>query len=543
MKRALKIIGIVLAVLIVALIALPFTLNVNSFRPKLESELSSALGRQVKVGNLDLSILSGGIAAENISIADDPAFSTDPFIRAKSLKVGVELMPLIFSKTLRITDLTLDEPQVVLLRSTSGTWNFSSLGGGSKSTSQGTSNPNLSVAKLKVSNGSVSIGNAGSNKKLHTYDKVNITVKNFSFASQFPFTLSAGLPGGGDLNLDGTAGPISPTDASLTPLEAKIDVKRLDLAASGFVEPGSGISGVTDFDGTLKSDGSVLHSNGTVNADRLKLVPKGAPAGRPVQVKYAVEHDLQKQSGQLSQGNVVMGKALAKLGGTYRMQGDSTFVNMKLSGQSMPVNDLQVMLPAVGITLPPGSSLNGGTLSTTLGISGSTDKLVITGPIRLSDTRLAGFNLGSKLAAISKLSGSTQTGTDTSIQNLSTDLHFSPSGIQTQNINLTVPALGVLTGSGTISPGGEMDYKMNANLAGAAVTGLTQMAGLGAKGARLPFFVRGTTSNPTFVPDVQGIVNSQIQNQLQKGLQDNGKSGGIFGKIGGLFGRKKQEKK
>ncbi len=543
MKRALKIIGIVLAVLIVALIALPFTLNVNSFRPKLESELSSALGRQVKVGNLDLSILSGGIAAENISIADDPAFSTDPFIRAKSLKVGVELMPLIFSKTLRITDLTLDEPQVVLLRSTSGTWNFSSLGG-SKSTSQSSTNPNLSVAKLRVSNGSVSIGNAGSDKKLHTYDKVNVTVKNFSFASQFPFTLSAGLPGGGELNLDGTAGPISPSDASLTPLEAKVDVKRLDLGASGFVEPSSGISGVADFDGTLKSDGSVMHSSGTVNADRLKLVPKGAPAGRPVQVKYAIEHDLQKQSGQLTQGNVIMGKALAQLGGTYRMQGDSTFLNMKLSGQSMPVNDLQAMLPAVGITLPPGSSLNGGTLSTTLGISGSTDKLVITGPIRLSDSKLAGFNLGSKLAAISKLSGSSQTGPDTSIQNLSTDLRFSPSGIQTHDINLTVPALGVLTGSGTISPGGEMDYKMNANLAGSAVTGLTQMAGLGNKGASLPFFVKGTTSNPTFVPDVKGIVNSQIQNQLQKSLQDNGKSGGgIFGKIGGLFGRKKQEKK
>ena len=116
MKRALKIIGIILGVLILALIALPFGLNVNTFRPRLESELSSALGRKVTVGNMGLSLFAGSLSADDIAIADDPAFGSDPFVRAKSLKVGVELRPLIFSKVLNITDLTLDQPQVLLLR-------------------------------------------------------------------------------------------------------------------------------------------------------------------------------------------------------------------------------------------------------------------------------------------------------------------------------------------------------------------------------------------------------------------------------------------
>ena len=94
MNRILKIVGIVVAVLLLVVIALPFLINVNSFRPKLESELTTALGREVKVGNLSLSILSGSVSAEDLSIADDPAYSKDPFIRAKSLKVGVEVMPL-----------------------------------------------------------------------------------------------------------------------------------------------------------------------------------------------------------------------------------------------------------------------------------------------------------------------------------------------------------------------------------------------------------------------------------------------------------------
>ena len=96
--KALKIAGIVVAVLLLIIIAIPFLINVNSFRPKLESALTEALGREVKVGNLSLSILSGSVSAEDLSIADDPAFSKDAFIRAKSLKVGVEVMPLIFSK-------------------------------------------------------------------------------------------------------------------------------------------------------------------------------------------------------------------------------------------------------------------------------------------------------------------------------------------------------------------------------------------------------------------------------------------------------------
>ena len=224
MKRALKIIGIVVGVLLLALIALPFGLDVNSFRPKLEAELSSALGRKVTVGNLGLSIFAGSISAQDIAIADDPAFGNDPFVRAKSLKVGVELKPLIFSKTVNITDLTLDQPQVLLLRSPNGTWNYSSLGGKSSTPSpQSSSNPNLSVAKLNVTNGRVSLANTSTPGKLHNYENVNVTVKDFSFTSRFPFTLAANLPGGGDLKLDGQAGPINPADASATPLDAKIE--------------------------------------------------------------------------------------------------------------------------------------------------------------------------------------------------------------------------------------------------------------------------------------------------------------------------------
>ena len=97
MKRILKIVAIVVGVLILIAIAIPFFIDANTFRPTLESNLTSVLGRQVKVGNLSLRLLAGAVSADDISIADDPAFSKSPFVQAKSLKVGVEMMPLIFS--------------------------------------------------------------------------------------------------------------------------------------------------------------------------------------------------------------------------------------------------------------------------------------------------------------------------------------------------------------------------------------------------------------------------------------------------------------
>jgi AsmA protein len=186
--KALKIIGIIIAILVVTVVVLPFVLNVNDFRPRIETELSAALGRQVKVGNLKLSILTGSVSADDLSIADDPAFSATPFVRAKALDVGVQMIPLIFSKSLQITNIALDEPQVILLRSNSGKWNFSTLGNKNAAKPTESSNPNLSVGKLTVKNGSLSMGSMGTSNSLvkpTVYQNVDVSVQDFSLTSQF----------------------------------------------------------------------------------------------------------------------------------------------------------------------------------------------------------------------------------------------------------------------------------------------------------------------------------------------------------------------
>jgi AsmA protein len=593
MKKARKWIGIAVVILIVIVLVLPFLINVNAFRPRIESELTNALGRKVTVGNLSLSLWSGSLAADNIAIADDPAFSNAPFVKADALNVGVNMIPLIMSKTLEVREITLTRPQVTLLRTPAGKWNFSSIGSqpgeGSpapsgngtqaqapaksatpksgqtkpspepsqqttpasapspeqKSSSEQGLEQNLSVGKLNIRSGQISVADTNNAPgKARVYRSVDLSVKDFSFTSQFPFELTADLPGGGNVKLDGTGGPINRADTSLTPLQAKISVNQLDLAKSGFIDPSSGFSGVANFAGTVESDGNQARSMGNATADKLKLSPKGTPAQRTVSLKYATTYELQKQIGQLTQGDVSVGKASAKLSGSYDLHGQSPVLNMKLNADSMPVDDLQTLLPALGVTLPSGSSLQGGTLTADLTINGPVDKMVIAGPVKLANTKLAGFDMGSKMSAISALTGA-KTGPDTSIQNFSSDVHYSPAGIQTQNVNLVLPALGTVTGSGTVSPQNALDYKMTASLNGSVVSGASRMAGLSGNGASIPFFIQGTAADPKFVPDVKGIVGSQLSNQLSNRLGSQVPGGqnaqGAIKALGGLFGKKKKQ--
>ena len=125
------------------------------------------LQRQVKIGDLRLSLWSGSLTADNLSIADDPAFSHSAFLSAKSFRVGVEMMPLIFSKALHVTRLTIEKPAVTLLRNPAGKWNYSSLAArrsGHPSKSGGAS-PDLAIKKLELKDGRVAVGSTTSPKQ------------------------------------------------------------------------------------------------------------------------------------------------------------------------------------------------------------------------------------------------------------------------------------------------------------------------------------------------------------------------------------------
>src|ERR1700687_6052644 len=588
MRRTLRVILIVVAVLIVLVLGAPFLIPVNQFRPTIEEKASAALGRKVDVGNLSLSLFTGSLAADNLSIADDPKFSKSPFLTAKSIKVGVQLLPLILQKDLNITRIVIDSPEVTLLRSSGGEWNYSSFGASAAKHQTQTPSPSnageFSVEKLELRNGRVIIGSTGSPKR-STYDKVALTASNVSLTTKFPVTLTANLPGGGDLKLDGTVGPLDQENTALTPVNAKLTVNNLNLATTGLLDPSLGLGGLLDLNATIASQNGEARVSGSAKLSKALLVAGGSPAAIPVVVDFNTKYDLRKNRGFLEPSTLKIGNAVAHLSGTYEVPADSegVILHVKVEGHNMPAQDLEAFLAALGLHMPSGASLQGGTLSTNLELSGPTNKLVTSGNVGLFNAKLAGFDLGSKLSAVSKLVG-LNTGKDIDIEKMTTNLHMAPTGIEAQNFQAVVPSLGTVVGNGTIDAKNNLDFKMAATLknaiggaagaAGSAATGAASnaLSGLlgnvtgggggaaggllgncknasGGSGLTLPFQVKGTMSDPKIISDVGGVAAGMLKSQLScfggssqakaSPQQQQQNPNNPVDAIGGLFKKKK----
>jgi AsmA protein len=560
MKRTLRIVAIVVVVLIVLVVIVPFLIPVDKFRPTIEEKASQALGRKVELGNLSLSLISGSLSAESISIGDDPKFGSSPFLTAKSLKVGVEIMPLIFSKTLNVTGITIESPEVVLLHNPAGQWNYSTLGGAAKSQERhaSTSPADLSVQKFSLKDGRIVVGSTA-NQKRSTYDHVSVVASNFSMTSRFPVTVTADLPGGGKFKLDGAAGPIDQTDAALTPIDAKLEVTSLDLASTGFVDSSAGLGGLLDLSANLSSQNGEAEVKGNTKISRALFIAGGSAAGVPVTVDFNTKYNLRKSTGALDPSTLKIGSAAAHLNGTYQTAGEATVVNIKLAAKDMPAKDLEAFLPALGIILPKGTSLQAGTLNADLNLTGPLSKLVTTGDVGLFNGKLAGFDLGSKMSSIASLAG-IKSGKDLDIQKLTTNLRMAPDGLKAENFVAVVPSVGNLSGAGTVDSKNNLDFKMAATLTSTLgdvgspvsdVSGLLGKAtggGSGCKtGTTVPFLIHGTTADPKFIPDVGGLAAGMLKSQLgcAAGLgsgagKDAGKApADAINTLGGLFKKKK----
>jgi AsmA protein len=535
MGRIARYVGIAVVVLLLVLISLPFLINANEFRPTLESQLSQALDRPVKVGDLKLSPLSGGVVAADLSIADDPAFSQAPFVSAKSMKIGVELWPFISSRKLNVTEITIEGPEIVLLQNPAGVWNFSRLGQPNTPAAPSGGKLDLSVKQVTISGGRLSVAQAGGKSKPMALENVNIQLQNFSPTSIMPFSLTASVAGGGDVKIKGKAGPLNQTDTVLTPVEVTLNVSKLDLAGSQLTTPASGIAGVVSLDGGAGSNGQSLQVKGRLKVEKVKLVRNGSPGGRPVEFDFTVAYDLRNRSGLLSQGDIHIGAAQAALTGTFAMRGESTVLNMNFNGPNMAVSELEAMLPAVDIVLPKASSLQGGSASARLAIQGPTDRLVASGTIGLRNALLAGFNMGSAMSTVAKFAG-IQAGSNTEIQSFSTNIRMAPEGIAADNLQLIVPSLGSMTGGGTISASHALNFTMRATvqIAGGVMSMIGQSGG-----TTVPFFIEGTSSNPVFRPDAKGLAAEGSKTLERMGIDAAKKRGG--GVLGGfLDGLKKK---
>jgi AsmA protein len=513
-KRGLKIVGAVVLIFLAVLAAIPLFVNANQFRPLLESRLSAMLGREVRIGSLSLSMFSGKVSANEVTIAEDPAFGPGPFARANRLDIGVEMGPLILDRKLNVTAVEIVEPEVTLALGPDGKWNISTLGAkaapapAAQQIPAESKMPGFEVRSVAIAKGRFTLKRSGSPPQV--IDNIDIDLKNLTPDAPFDFTLTAQRPEGGSIRLEGKAGPLS-SGALHPPAEAAFRIPKLDLQKAGLVDRSSGISAVANLTGNVNWRNNQIQLNGRLAAEQVKLAKGGLPAARPVNVDFGIAHDVTNRRGRLQDATLHVGSAVAKLAGSYDLNGKEPSFALKFAADKMAVPELAAMLPALDIQLPNGSSLEGGTLSADFTMAGTLDRFSASGPISIDNTRLANYDLGSKLKTAGALLG-IETSPNTEIQTLRATVKHTPEGTAFEGIQLTVPTIGEITGVGAISPANELRF----NLLALVHTRGAVVAALGQKGdTRVPFVITGTASNPVVKPDVNAIANQKIQQALK----------------------------
>ncbi len=527
-------------VVLAGLIAVPFLIDVNQFRPQLEAQASAALGRKVTLGHLRLSLLSGYIVAHDIEIADNPSFSASNFLTANALRIDVKMKPLVMHKQLNITGIVIDHPEIMLLRRDDGIWNFSDMASAGQNASVSTSTPGadqISIAKFSVKDGKVTISALNRPASVKTFDHVNITITDIAKASQVGFELTTLLPGGGDANLIGKVGPANTENLAHTPLQAALKINGLHIESCGFLDPASGITGVASLDGSLESDGATATLRGNFSGSNLKLAPGGTPAHTVVSVNYTAHVKYGELSGDLAQGDIAVGKAQAHLTGTFLNSDQGMAVAMHLSAPSLAIDELQPMMPALAVRLPQGSHLQGGTLSADLTIKGPLAAPVITGPVKITSTTLVGFNMGQQLGKSATYAGKAVSTPDTYIASMSFVTTMTRTEVRSDNIVTDIPSVGISTGSGTMSPAGVMNYTVLAYPTGGMAGKLTKMATVGSGNGRIPITVTGTIENPIITPDVKASAKI-LASETAKGAVSV-----PVHAVGGFFSRKTEQVK
>lgn len=125
MRKLVKIIGAVVAILILALVSIPMFISADYLKGQLVAQVKQATGRDLVIkGNASLTLFPNiAIRVEDVTLGNPAGFATPHFVKIAKLETGAALQPLL-NKQLRITGITLEGADVNLEETASGAKNW-----------------------------------------------------------------------------------------------------------------------------------------------------------------------------------------------------------------------------------------------------------------------------------------------------------------------------------------------------------------------------------------------------------------------------------
>jgi len=249
MNRALKWIGIVIGVCIIvvvaALLIIPQFIDVQKYKPLLQSQVTEFTGRPFSIGDdLRLSLFPWiGVSFSDLSLGNAKGFAEKEFVAVKSFDVSVKLLPLL-SKDIQIKRFVVHEPDIVLVKNKDGSvnWAFPKAAETKAETKKepagGMNLPikALTVGDFAIENGTVLwIDHTNGTRKEVT--GVNLTLGDVSLEKPIKLDLSAQMDNK-PLAVSGTVGPVGKTIGQ-QPVALDLTVEALNelkLLLKGSVE-------------------------------------------------------------------------------------------------------------------------------------------------------------------------------------------------------------------------------------------------------------------------------------------------------------------
>ena len=361
--------AIVVALLAVAVLGL---LNINSLiarnKDYLIGRAEDALGRKISVGEVEATLFSGiGVRLSNFVMADDPAYSSGEFVRAKDVQVNVKFWPLL-RKEVQIKRVILHDPVISVVRNPAGNFNFSTIGKRAKEKKavekekKETAEKPAGQAEFPVSLIDISSGDIRYLDRKEGTDvrvrQVDLEVEDIDFNRAFPVKLAAAIfSDKQNLKLTSNVGPLrADGDFNQVPLEGEINIDPLDMTRLKSAAPKlqtvlskdldlAGVFRVKDlkFKGTVKDfalSGAVEGNDGAVRYGKTFQKPAGMPLMLNADARYA--------------GNkLIMRKALLKLH-TLELAaagdvvlGDAPLFNLSVDSKPASLEGWDKVIPAI----------------------------------------------------------------------------------------------------------------------------------------------------------------------------------------------------
>jgi uncharacterized protein involved in outer membrane biogenesis len=380
-RKVLVFLGVSVICLAIATLTLWASFDVNRYRPQIEASLQEKFGRDVHLGEMHVSFLPLGFRVHKASISESPAFGAEhSFAEVDMLTVRPRVFPLLRG-VVEIQSVLLSHPSLEVIRNEKGVWNFTTLLEGRP----------LSLAKLKVEDGRVSITDQLERQPRAVYDHIDLTLYDYVPGKAFSIEAQAHLPGSGEqiIAFNGAAGPIQHDSITSTPLDGKLELREVALSAlqrflktEALVNSDAVLTGKSE----IKNNGT-LASKGHVEIRDARI--RGVQLGYTVTADYDISSDTVEKTVAIRRTNLKLDDTSMSVDGRINSATTPATLDLHVQASEGSIGGIARLAAALGIAFNKAGEVTG-RLSFDVGAKGPITRPVFEGNVSARDVRITG---------------------------------------------------------------------------------------------------------------------------------------------------------